>query len=80
MKLQDVDSLHKHFTNASTIYVNALVEFNDDKSQQECQIGIGAYDDETDDDVFFWCDSVEDFKSLFTEGVNDFKVIEFSLY
>ena len=79
MKLQDVDSLHKHFTNASTIYVNALVEFTDDKSQGQMTIGIGAYDETQDDNVFFWCDSVDDFKSLFTEGVNDFIVIEFSL-
>lgn len=72
-----IDSLFEQFIsdhNEEPQYARCEIVFMDDpESPQEVIIKLSSdYDEDKDDDVFYYCDSINDLKSLTMPGCEDF--------
>lgn len=78
--IQKIDKLYKEYIaeyNDEPRYVQCLVMYTDDMdSQDHVYIKLSSdFDEETDGDVFYFCNGVHDVKSLCDKGVEDFIII-----
>ncbi|MAU70855.1 MAG: hypothetical protein CML04_02070 [Pseudozobellia sp.] len=58
-------------------YINAIVEFHDDKTQTEVIFKVGKVDLEDDMHVFGYLHSEEDIEELTKEGNKEFRVLQY---
>ena len=58
-------------------YADCLIRYKDNYDTVEVRIAIGMdVDTEKDDDIFFYCDTLEDMKSLAEIGSEDFYIAD----
>lgn len=58
-------------------YADCLIRYKDNYDTVEVRIAIGMDSDtEKDDDIFFYCDTLEDMKSLAEIGSEDFYIAD----
>lgn len=81
MKMQkEIDEKYKRFIekyNREPEIANCRIEWKDNNDSYEVKIQLSADSNPNeDDDTFFYCDSLNDLKSLVTSGVEDFIVTE----
>ena len=58
-------------------YADCLIRYKDNYDTAEVRIAVGmASDTEKDDDIFFYCDTLEDMKSLAESGCEDFCIAD----
>ena len=58
-------------------YADCLIRYKDNYDTIEVRIAIGmSADTEKDDDIFFYCDTLEDMKSLAEIGCEDFYIAD----
>jgi effector-binding domain-containing protein len=58
-------------------YADCLIRYKDNYDTVEVRIAIGMdVDTEKDDDIFFYCDTLEDMKSLAEIGCEDFCIAD----
>ena len=69
----------KFFTERGTEphYADCLIRWKDNYNTVEVRIAIGMNSDtEKDDDIFYYCDTLEDMKSLAEKGSEDFYIAD----
>ena len=68
----------KTINKSEPLFAGCNVRYSDEESSFPATIKLSSdVDDEEDDSVFFYCDSIEDLKSLTTKGAEDFTITEF---
>lgn len=79
-----IENLFKDYVNQQNeepLYALCDVQFLDDSDSMNVTIKLNSGADEMDDDIFYYCNSLSDLKSLCDFGVSDFvltNVYEFS--
>ena len=58
------------------LYVDCCIEWFDNKEHEDVKIKLSLDEDNDDDSIFYYCDSLKDLLSLIIEGKEDFKIIE----
>jgi len=58
-------------------YADCIIRWNDTLETEEVRIALAMdADNENDDDIFFYCNTLEDLKSLVDKGKEDFTIAE----
>lgn len=75
---QEIGGLYSEFYNEQgrePHYANCVIRWHDTMETVEARIALSMDSDtEKDDEIFFYCDSLDDLKSLAGKGMEDFSI------
>lgn len=76
-KLDEMSAAHRLSTGSDPLLVHCVIRFVDDGSTIEDTIKLSSDVAEDDDDIFYYCNSLESFKDLTRRGSGeDFIVVD----
>lgn len=84
---KEIDSLYMEYRSENghePHYADCVIRWRDDLETEEVRIALAMDSDtEMDEEIFFYCDSINDLKSLADNGKGDFTIIgclDFGIY
>lgn len=76
---QGIDDYYLNFNNEQgrePHFADCIIRWRDTLETEEARIALAMHpDNEKDDEIFFYCDSLSDLKSLVNQGNEDFSIV-----